>query len=649
MTLTFKTVCILLVLIALVVGGAFFAGCTTTTPQPQATPSPTVTAGVQEAGTTAPVMTTIAPTPPPGPKTKILLATTTSLYDTGLLDYLKPMFDEKYNVDLLITSQGTGKAIEIAKRGDCDILAVHSPSQELTYMESGSGVNRRCFAYNYFIIVGPANDPAGVKGMKPEEAFKKLRTAGKANSPGVFFVSRGDNSGTHSAEKNIWKAAGLDYAKDIQKSGNWYIEAGRGMGETLQLASEKQAYTITDEGTYLAYKGKLDLVPVIEQGDILLNVYSVITVYTSAQPADKITMANNFVNFLISPEIQTAIAEYGKETYGKNLFSPMNGQCGQFKCDCTKPATGMKPMLVFNAGSLNTPFAKLETAYEAANPTVDANLFGGGSSTMIEKITKGGEYADVLASADSFLIPKMMEPAYTDWYAEFAKNQMVIAYTDKSNYADKITQENWYEILNMPDVTYVISDPNTDPAGYRAVMTVQLAERVYGLDTIFTSLLGSHGMMTRGFADGIYTIDVTNAKGDGKLVIGKDGPDVISRLKNGEADYAIEYSSVVMQNNLPYITLPGGMDLSDQSQNSKYATVKVKRKTATGTSTETGTAIIYGVTVPKNAMNRQAGIAWVKMLLDKTGQDILSADGQTPIVPAKGYGNVPAELKGLVV
>ncbi len=295
------------------------------------------------------------------------------------------------------------------------------------------------------------------------------------------------------------------------------------------------------------------------------------------------------------------------------------------------------------------PLPGLETAYEAANPTVDANLFGGGSSTMIEKITKGGEYADVLASADSFLIPKMMEPAYTDWYAEFAKNQMVIAYTDKSNYADKITQENWYEILNMPDVTYVISDPNTDPAGYRAVMTVQLAERVYGLDTIFTSLLGSHGMMTRGFADGIYTIDVTNAKGDGKLVIGKDGPDVISRLKNGEADYAIEYRSVVMQNNLPYITLPGGMDLSDQSQNSKYATVKVKRKTATGTSTETGTAIIYGVTVPKNAMNRQAGIAWVKMLLDKTGQDILSADGQTPIVPAKGYGNVPAELKGLVV
>ena len=642
-----KKVYILIILSALLIGGAFFAGCTTTT-QPQATPTPTVTTSVQVTTNATPVMTTAVPTTPAGPRTKVLLATTTSLYDTGLLDYLKPMFEQKYNVDLLITSQGTGKAIEIAQRGDCDILAVHSPSQELTYMEAGSGVNRRCFAYNYFIIVGPANDPAGIKGMKPEDAFKKLRTAGKANTPGISFISRGDNSGTHSAEKNIWKSAGLDYAKDIQKSGIWYIEAGRGMGETLQMASEKQAYTLTDEGTYLAYKGNLDLVPVIEKGDILLNVYSAISVYNDKQPVDKITMANNFVNFLISPEIQKAIGDYGKDKYGKSLFSPMSGNCTQFNCDCTAAAKATKPMIVYNAGSLNTPFAKLATAYESANPSVDANLFGGGSSTIIEKITKGGKYSDVLASADSFLIPKMMEPKYADWYAEFAKNQMVIAYTSSSKYADRITADNWYEILNYPDVRYIISDPNSDPAGYRAVMTVQLAERVFGTDTIFPSLLGNHGKMTRTFTDGIYTIDVTKAGGDGKLLIGKDGPDVIAQLKSGKADYAIEYSSVVIQNGLPYVTLPSGMDLSDQTQNSKYATVKVKRAITSGTSTETGTAIVYGVTVPKNAKNPQAGIAWVKMLLDKTGQDILSADGQTPIVPARGYGNVPAELKGLV-
>ncbi|OPX75662.1 MAG: PBP superfamily domain protein [Methanoregulaceae archaeon PtaU1.Bin059] len=313
-------VCVSIFLSALIVVGALFCGCTTTVPS-QGTPIPTQSME----------------------KSKILLATTTSLYDTGLLDYLEPMFEEKYNVDLLITSQGTGKAIEIATRGDCDILAVHSPSQEEAFMAGGHGINRRCFAYNYFIIVGPANDPAGIRDMKPEDAFMKIMTMGKANTPGVSFVSRGDNSGTHSAEKNIWKSAGYNYTADVQKSGNWYIEAGRGMGETLQLASEKQAYTLTDEGTYLAYKGNLALVPVIEQGDILLNVYSVITVYTPTQPSEKIAMANNFVDFLISPEIQAAIAEFGKEKYSKNLFTPMAGECSQFKCDCTNPATATTP------------------------------------------------------------------------------------------------------------------------------------------------------------------------------------------------------------------------------------------------------------------------------------------------------------------
>lgn len=320
-TLACKNLCIALLLSALVIGGAFFAGCTN--------PAPTQT----------------TPTPPAvAEKQKVLLATTTSLYDTGLLDYLEPIFEEKYNVDLLITSQGTGKAIEIATRGDCDILAVHSPSQEKTFVDAGHGINQRCFAYNYFIIVGPENDPAGIKGMTPEDAFRKLISLGKDETAGASFVSRGDNSGTHSAEKTIWKAAGYNYTTDVQKSGTWYIEAGRGMGESLQLASEKQAYILTDEGTYLAYKGNLDLVPVIEQGDILLNRYSVITVYTPTLPAEKIAMANNFVNFLTSTEIQTAIGEFGKDKYGKNLFTPMAGACSQFDCDCTSQATATKPV-----------------------------------------------------------------------------------------------------------------------------------------------------------------------------------------------------------------------------------------------------------------------------------------------------------------
>ena len=636
-----KVVTLFIVFSLLATGAVFLAGCTTTMPgggTPTVSPTPT------ESGVATPVPTTV-PQTPVGPKTKVLLATTTSLYDTGLLDYLKPKFEQQYNAELLITSQGTGKALEVARRGDCDILAVHSPTQEITFMEDGYGLNRRCFAYNYFVIVGPPDDPAGVKGMTPEKAFTTILTKGKANTPGISFVSRGDNSGTHSAEQNVWKSAGFNYTKDVQKSGTWYIEAGRGMGETLQMASEKGAYTLTDEGTYLAYKSNLDLVPVVSEGAILLNVYSVISVYNDKFTPQEIEMANNFVSFMISPQTQADIDNYGKEKYGKSLFAAMNGNCSKFSCVCTGEATGLRPVTVFNAGSLNTPFAKVEAAYESQFPRVDVQLFGGGSVTMIEKITKQGKKADVLASADAYLIPTLMYPTYADYYVTFAKNHMVVVYTNQSRHKDTITSDNWYEVLNTPDVKYVISDPNTDPAGYRAVMSVQLAERVYGVDSIFTSLLGSHSTMTRTFSDNKYTIDVTKPSPDGKLLIGKNGPDVIAILKDGKADYAIEYSSVAIQNGLPYIELPIGMDLSSQDYAGTYATVKVKRISGTTTATETATPIIYAVTVPKNARSPDLGLEFIRILISKTGQDILTADGQETIVPALGYGNVPAALK----
>lgn len=637
-----KKIVTLLLLCSLLIGAVFLSGCTTTQPgtggTPTISPTPTETVSI------TPVPTTV-PATPAGPKTKLLLATTTSLYDTGLLNYLEPKFEQQYNVDLLITSQGTGKAIEIAKRGDCNVLAVHSPSQEVAYMEGGYGLNRRCFAYNYFIIVGPPDDPAGVKGMTPEKAFTTILTKGKANTPGVMFASRGDGSGTHTAEQNIWKSAGFNYTKDVEKSGSWYLESGLGMGETLQLASQKGAYTLTDEGTYLAYKSNLDLAPVVTQGASLLNVYSVISVYNDKFTPQELEMANNFVNFMISPETQADIQNFGVDKYGKNLFTAMNGNCSQFNCVCTGEATGLKPMTVFNAGSLSSSFAKIETVYESQFPLVDVQLFGGGSITMIEKITKQGEKADVLASADAYLIPTMMYPTYADYYVTFAKNHMVLAYTNQSKYQDKITSNNWYEILNTPDVKYVISDPNTDPAGYRAVMAIQLAERVYGVDTIFPSLLGSHSGMTRTFSDGKYTIDVTKPSPDGKLIIGKTGADVVTILKGGKADYAIEYSSVAIQNGLPYVELPVGMDLSSLEKADTYATVKVKHISGTTTATETGTPIIYGVTVPKNARSPDLGLEFIKILISKTGQDILTADGQETIVPALGYGNVPAALK----
>jgi len=313
-------------LIILLVGVVFIAGCTTTPPTiATTTTQPTVAAE----------------------KPKLLIATTTSLYDTGLLNYLEQKYESQNNVDLQITSQGTGKAIELAKKGDADVLLVHSPSQELAFVKDGYGINRRSFASNYFEIVGPSSDPAGIKGMTPENAFITLLQKGSNNTAGVYFVSRGDASGTHSAEKAIWAKAKFNYTMTVEKSGNWYIEAGKGMGETLQLASEKTAYTFTDEGTYLSYKSNLTLVPIINEGESLLNIYSVMTVYNDKQPVEKIQMANDFVNFLTSPQTQADIATFGVDKYGKALFTPMSVRVptapAGYVADYSIPATALKP------------------------------------------------------------------------------------------------------------------------------------------------------------------------------------------------------------------------------------------------------------------------------------------------------------------
>jgi tungstate transport system substrate-binding protein len=247
------------------------------------------------------------------------VATTTSLYDTDLWGYLEPMFEEQHGVELDVMYAGTGKALEYGRRGDVDIIAVHSRAREEEFIANGYGVERVPFAYNYFLIVGPSDDPAGIRGMNPQEAFKKLMETGSGS-----FVSRGDDSGTHAKEKSIWVKIGYEYAA-VQQAGVWYIEAGTGMGPTLMMASEKQAYTLTDIGTYLAYRGKLDLVPIVDRGDILLNVYSAIAVNSENVKGVKIDLANNLISFLISPEVQELIGKYGVEEYGMQLFAPCAG------------------------------------------------------------------------------------------------------------------------------------------------------------------------------------------------------------------------------------------------------------------------------------------------------------------------------------
>ena len=253
------------------------------------------------------------------PKQRLRVATTTSLYDTGLWGYLEPIFEDTYEVEVDVLYAGTGIALEYGRRGDVDVITVHSKAREEAFVDEGYGIKRVPFAYNYFLIVGPADDPAGIKGMTPENAFKKLFETGSSS-----FISRGDDSGTHSKEKAIWKAAGYDY-ETVQQAGKWYVEVGRGMGPTLLMASEKQGYTLTDMGTFLSYKGQTSLVPIVDKGDILLNVYSVIAGNPEKNPKINAEMASNMVSFLTSPEIQELIGKYGVKEYGMQLFTPSAG------------------------------------------------------------------------------------------------------------------------------------------------------------------------------------------------------------------------------------------------------------------------------------------------------------------------------------
>ena len=261
---------------------------------------------------------TVAPLPA---ETRLRVGTTTSLYDTGLWSYLEPKFEEMYGVEVDILSLGSGAAFEYAKRGDIDVLTIHDKTNELKFISDNYGIERIPFAYNYFLIIGPDSDPAGIKGMSPADAFKTLMQNGTCK-----FVSRGDNSGTHSKEKAIWAQAGYDYATQVVDAGDWYVQSGSSMGATLNMANEKNAYTLTDMGTYVAYKSKLNLVPIVTSGSILLNVYSVIVVNpTKVTTLKNQDLAQKMVEFLTSPEIQELIGKYGVDEYGIQLFTPCFG------------------------------------------------------------------------------------------------------------------------------------------------------------------------------------------------------------------------------------------------------------------------------------------------------------------------------------
>ena len=251
-----------------------------------------------------------------GQNRTIILATTTSTQDSGLLDVLIPVFEKKTGFFVKTIAVGSGQAMAMGQKGEADVLLVHSPAAEKKFVAEGYGINRRIIMHNDYIIVGPPNDPVRIKGVKPtSEAFKKI-----ASEKGLF-LSRGDNSGTHSKERDIWKAAGIN-----PEGEKWYQQTGLGMGQTLNVAAEKKGYTLADRGTYLALRKNLGLDIFVEGDAILLNVYHVIEVNPAKWSKANGAGAKAFSDFMVSKETQDIIKTFGVEKFGYPLFFPDAGK-----------------------------------------------------------------------------------------------------------------------------------------------------------------------------------------------------------------------------------------------------------------------------------------------------------------------------------
>ena len=246
----------------------------------------------------------------------LILATTTSTQDSGLLDVLIPVFEKRTGLFVKTIAVGSGQAMAMGEKGEADVLLVHSPAAEEKFMKDGFGASRALVMHNDFVLVGPPSDPAGTRGTAPSAAaFRKIAETG------ALFLSRGDKSGTHSKELGLWKSAGVAF-----EGGPWYQQTGLGMGQTLSVAAEKKGYTLTDRGTYLAMRKSLGLAILVEGDKELLNVYHVIVVNPAKWPKVNAAGAKTFAGFLVADDTQRTIGTFGVETFGAPLFFPDAGK-----------------------------------------------------------------------------------------------------------------------------------------------------------------------------------------------------------------------------------------------------------------------------------------------------------------------------------
>jgi tungstate transport system substrate-binding protein len=246
---------------------------------------------------------------------ELVFATTTSVQDTGLLDTVVPIFEKQHGYHVKAIAVGTGQALAMAGRGEADVVLAHAPDAEKKYVDDGTLINRRLMMHNWFLLAGPATDPAKIKGSKKAiDALKKIAEA-KAT-----FVSRGDDSGTHKLEKKLWKQVG------ITPSGDWYLQSGQGMGKTLGIAGEKQGYVLSDRATYLAFQKITGLEVLLEGDPAFLNIYHVSEVNPEKFPKVNVKGAKAFADFLLSPTVQDLLKTFGKDKFGEPLFTPDAGK-----------------------------------------------------------------------------------------------------------------------------------------------------------------------------------------------------------------------------------------------------------------------------------------------------------------------------------
>ena len=253
----------------------------------------------------------------------LILSTTTSTQDSGLLDAIIPLFEQQSDYRVKTIAVGSGAAITLGRRGEADVVLAHAPENEKQFVESGAGIDRRLVMYNDFILVGPSTTASSVRD-KPDvlDALRTIAT-GKAT-----FISRGDNSGTHQLEQKLWEAAGI-----TPQQQSWYVESGSGMGQTLQIADQRQAYTLTDRATYLAARQRLALVVAFEGDPLLINIYHAIAVNPERFTQVNGAGAQALIQFLLAPQTQQLIGEFGRETFGQALFTP----CAQNSCKLQNP------------------------------------------------------------------------------------------------------------------------------------------------------------------------------------------------------------------------------------------------------------------------------------------------------------------------